>query len=154
MPLTGSIDGNPRTMAASSLYDPTFDPPAEVEKKGGIRLDEGPDRGRLSFSFWLALLSACLFLGAGLRVHADRTHRRPIVTWEPVGVILAIGAAAVCIAAMILALRTVGRFASVWRCPWALAALTCAAEAAALFLFFLGGLYEDKASPRLKGSLN
>jgi len=128
-------------MADSSLYDPAFDPPAEVKKKGGIRLGEGLDRGRLSF--WLALLSACLFFGAGLHVDADRTHRRPIVTWEPVGAILAIGAAAVCITALILAVRTIGRFASVWQCPWALAALTWAVEAAAFFLFFLGGLYED-----------
>jgi hypothetical protein len=151
-------------MAASSLYDPAFDPPAEVEKKGGIRLGEGPDRGRLSF--WIALLSACLFLGAGLHVHADRTHRRPIVTWEPAGVILAILAAAVCIAAMILALRTIGRFAtdadgrrilgqtlsgltfgawcrSVWRSRWAVAAFFCAGEVTFMLLVFLAALYED-----------
>jgi hypothetical protein len=128
-------------MAVSSLHDSAIDPPAAVEKKGGRGLDEGPDRGRLSFG--LALLSACLFLGTGLHVHADRTHRRPIVTWEPAGVALAIGAAAVCIATIILALKTIGRHGCVWRSPWAIAALTCAVEDAAMFLFFLGGLYED-----------
>jgi hypothetical protein len=44
---------------------------------------------------------------------------------------------------MIFALRTIGRFASVWRSPWALAALFLAGEAAAFCLFFLGALYED-----------
>jgi hypothetical protein len=127
-----------RAVAGSPLYDPAFDPPAGVKKKGWTRPDKQADWGRLSF--WLALLADCLFLGAGIHVHDDRTNRIPIVTWEPVGASLAIAAAMVWCAAVLLA-RTALRRSVSWF-PWALGAVFCAIQGAFWFLFYLGALYE------------
>jgi heme/copper-type cytochrome/quinol oxidase subunit 3 len=125
-------------VAGSPLYDPAFDPPAGVKKKGETRPEKQADWGRLSF--WLALLSDCLFFGAGIHVHADRTRRIPIVTWEPGGASLAIAAAMVWCTAVLLAFTALRRSVS-WF-PWALGALFCAIPAACWFLLYLGALYE------------
>jgi hypothetical protein len=123
----------------SPLFDRALDAPDTAKKAGGIRRGEGQLPSGLCLV--LSCVSMFLFVMAGSRVHADRSKRIPVVTWESGGVELAALAAVAGFATFVLSLILLRRSASLK--ILAFLAMELAVGAALMFLFYLGALYED-----------
>jgi hypothetical protein len=126
-------------VADSSLQEDEAGPILGVKNPGDTHLDDPRALRRLSFL--LSLLSGLLFLCAGMHVHADRTRRNPVVTWEPIGACLAIAAAVAWCAAASVAFFSLRRLNASF--GWALLQMCCLLLGLFGFLLFLGEMYED-----------
>jgi hypothetical protein len=76
-----------------------------------------------------------------MHVHADRTRRNPVVTWEPIGACLTIAAAVAWCAAASAAFFSLRRLNPSF--GWALVQMCCLLLGLFGFLLFLVEMYEN-----------
>src|SRR5262245_58188633 len=117
----------------SPLFDRAIDVAATAKKAGGVPRGDGRSLGWLCLI--LSLVSLSLFVMAGSRVHADRSKRIPVVTWESGSANLAILAAVVGFSTVVLSMISLRRSSSLK--ILAFLAMELAIGVALMFLFYL-----------------